>query len=252
MNARRVLPRAAAGLLLAAGWFPASASPPFVLDDADTLTRGHVEIDLGSLAIDGQGGASGDLFSLETDIGVADGIETDIVAPLAFTQRSHSLLTGSGDIALEEKFRVVDQGQGTSWPSVSAAPALILPAGSESRGFGTGHVQIALPLWFSKDFSAWNVFGGGGYTVDPSGNQRNCILAGVGLVRAFGDHWHVGGEAYEITRTGRDTPGALSVDLDAVRDISNVVSAFVSIGRSFGAGAISNQATLFAGLQLSE
>ncbi len=202
--------------------------------------------------MDGPGGASGDLLSLETDFGVADGIETDIVAPLAFTQRSHSLLTGPGDITFEQKFRLVDHARATSWPSVSAEPALILPAGSASRGFGTGHVQLALPLWFSKDFGAWNVFGGGGYTVNSGGNQRDFILAGVGLVRAFGDHWHVGGEAYETTRPGRATPGALSVDLDAIEDISDVIHAFVSVGRGFGAGAISNRATLFAGLQFTE
>ena len=212
------------------------------------LSRGDVEIDAGSLATAGRGGAGGDLLSLEADVGLAPGIETDIVAPLAATRRGRGFALGAGEVELAQKFRLVDPSPATPWPSVAAEPTLIAP----TRGSGTGHPQILLPLWFSRDVGAWNVFGGGGATINPGSGQRDFALAGLGLVRSIGPRWRLGGELYDTTASARDDRGGLTVDLDIVGEITGAVHVFASIGRSFGPEPAAHQATLFAGLQLAD
>lgn len=248
-------PAAILAALLALATTRAGASPPYVLDDGDVEPVGHVEIDLGPLATTGSGGTSGDLTYLEADLGVRPGLETDLSGAAAFAQagpqpRAQRVHIGFGDLELQEKLRVVDQDQAPGWPSVALDPTLTVPTGSARRGLGTGHAQLLLPVWASRDFGPWILFGGGGWIVSPGAEERSHLLAGAGAAKQFGS-WHLGGELYETTRAAADAPALLSADLDVVRDLSAAVHVFLSVGHGFGAGAGTDRLSGFAGVQLT-
>ena len=234
----------------------AIAAPPFVLDDGDTLDGGRIEIDAGALATFGRDETSGALPSLEADLGVRRGVEADIVAPLALAaSRGGSASVGPGDVELAAKVRVAAQGPASVLPSIAVEPTLLLPTGSAARGLGAGRPQLFLPVWFSKDFGRWTVFGGGGPTVGLGAGQdgagRDFLLFGAGVLRQLPGGWQVGAELYETTRTGRRDPGLLSADLDVKRDLSAHVHVFAAVGLGAGSGTSMDQASVFAGVQVT-
>ena len=227
----------------------AAAAPPFALDDGDVEEVGHVETDLGTLAAADGTGPNGDLLYLEGDLGVAPGIEADLVLPVAFTRpHGRRLQAGLGDLELQAKVRVVDQSASPVLPSIALDPMLSVPTRSAALGSGSGHAQTFLPVWLSRNFGPWTVFGGGEYTINPGAGQRDYLVAGVGLVRTLFGAWHVGGESYETSRTARDGPSMLSIDVDLICDVLHTVHPFVSIGR--GVGVRPDRISVFAGVQI--
>ncbi len=231
----------------------AIASPPFVLDDGDVDDVGHLEIDVGSLATFGREATSGTLPYLEADLGVLSGVEADVVAPIAFAASpGHRVTAGPGDAELEAKVRVVNQSASAALPSIALDPTLLLPTGNAARDLGEGRPQLFLPVWLSKDLGRWTVFGGGGPTVGHGAGERDFLLFGAGVLRDVADNWHVGAEVYETTRSGRRDPSLLSTDLDVVIDLSAHVHLFASVGRGAGAGTAADQASVFAGVQVTD
>ena len=235
------------------GLTQAIASPPFVLDDGEVQGLGNVEIDVGPLATFDRGESSGSLPYLETDLGVLRGVEADVIAPIAFTTSTgRGVAVGPADLELEAKAHVVDQGSSSALPSIALGPTLLLPTGSAKRDLGQGRPQIFLPIWFSKSVGRWTIFGGGGPMIGHGPEERDFILVGAGVDRTFNDAWHVGFEAYETTCSGKRSPSRLSADLDVVRYLSPHVHLFASVGRAVGAGLGSGQASVFAGVQVTE
>ena len=235
------------------GTTEAVASPPFVLDDGDVEDVGHLEIDVGSLATVGRDATAGTLPYLEADVGVLPGVEADVVAPIAFAASpDHGVTAGPGDAEVEVKVRVVDQSASVALPSIALDPTLLLPTGSATRDLGEGRTQIFLPVWLSKDLGRWTLFGGGGPTIGHGAGERDFLLFGAGVLRDVTDDWHVGAELYETTRSASHAPSLLSLDLDVVRDLSVHVHLFASVGRGAGPGTAADQASVFAGVQVTE
>jgi len=181
----------------------ALAGPPYETDDPEPTEKDHWEI----YAFGAAEGAHGDwegAAGLDLNYGAVEDVQLTATLPLALAHDARGgTRAGTGDLELGIKCRFLHQDR----EGIDAAvfPRIILPtAGHE---FGTGRVRMLLPAWAQRDFGAWSVFGGGGYTINPGGGNRDFWQAGLAVTRALSERLSIGGEA---TIEGPDAVGAHS------------------------------------------
>ena len=187
-------------LTAAALWMSARAlaGPPYDTDDPEPTDLGHWEIyAFGSGSglgrnLDGQAG-------LDLNYGAAPGVQLTATVPIDFTTGDQAELA-RGDLELGVKYRFLHREQ--AGLSLAIFPRVILP--TASRGFGTGHVQLLLPIWAQQDLGSWSVFGGGGYTINPGAGNRDFWSGGIAVTRAVTRRLSLGGE---VSWQDADTPG---------------------------------------------
>ncbi len=230
LHALRPAVLALAGACLAC---PAWAGAPFVTDDAGTPEAGHFEINLATEYTRAAGGSSGAIPSFEVNYGVTDQLQVSIKPALVFSHVDHGGTNlGFADLELGVKYRFIEQDE-TGWrPAVAFGPALVLPSGSEIRGLGDGHLQGSLPLWISKDFDRWTVFGGGGYNINQGSEHMNWWFAGLGLLCALDPAWTVGVEVYHATQAERGEKNNTAFNVGVIYNISERHHLMASAGRN--------------------
>jgi hypothetical protein len=192
-----------AGLVLL-GCGAARAGPPFVTDDPEPTDTGHWEIYNYAQGA-GTPGALAGSAGLDLNYGGAKDLQLTATIPVVFQTGASP---GLGDIELAVKYRFLHQSAGSVLPDVAFFPRLSTPSGGLT--YGTGRPQLLAPLWAQKDFGAWSLFGGGGYTLNPGAGQRNYWISGAALTRTITPRFSLGAEVYHQTPTdlaGRDFTG---------------------------------------------
>lgn len=189
-----------AALALAVAASPAFAGPPYLTDDPVPTDTGHWEIyaftqgeKLDSV-LDQDAG-------LDLNYGPLKGVQLTATLPLSFSREpGEGWRGGTGDLEIGVKYRFLnDEKNGFS---AAVFPRLILPTAAHSPGEKT---RVLLPLWVGEDFAGGtSVFGGGGYTINPGGGNRNFWQAGIAVTHDFGKQLSLGAE---ITEQGSDTVG---------------------------------------------
>src|ERR1700709_1733403 len=109
----------------------------------------------------------------------------------------------------------------SSWAS-NTGFSTMRPSASRWR-LGTGHVQWLLPVWAQKDFGAWSLFGGGGYTINPGAGNRDFWQSGLALTRNITARLSLGAE---ITHQSPDAIGARSTTALGVGGIYHIAGPF--------------------------
>jgi hypothetical protein len=219
---RRLIGAAAAAMSATA----AVAGPPYATDDPEPTDPGHWEIyafAAGTRAHGSLDGATG----LDLNFGPVPNVQLTATLPidLADDDGTHA---GLGDIELGVKYRFInDEAAGLS---VAIFPRVILP--TAGRRFGTGRVQLLLPVWAQKDFGPWSLFGGGGYTINPGAGNRDFWQSGLALTRTVTPRLSLGAE---ITHEGPDAVGARSTAALGVGGIYHVGGPFSLL---FSAGPV--------------
>jgi hypothetical protein len=236
--------------ILSAG--PALAGAPFVTDDADTPDAQHFEIDLAAQYTRFQGGSAATVPSLEVNYGVTDKLQVSILTPLAM---SHIDGTGTniglGDIEFGVKYRFIEADDWGWKPSVAFAPSIVMPSGSEARGLGSGQIGAFLPIWLTKEFNQWTVFGGGGYNINPGFDRRNWWFTGIGVTRELTPKWTLGVEVFHTTPTDRDAKDNTAFNVGAIYNISDTHHLLVAVGRNLVNARENNAFSAYIGYQLT-
>jgi len=182
----------------------ARAGPPFVTDDPEPTDTGHWEIYNYAEGAGAPGVLAGSA-GLDLNYGGAKDLQLTATIPMEFQTGTHP---GLGDIELAVKYRFLHQNAGSLLPDVALFPRLFTPTGGHA--YGTGLAQLLAPLWAEKDFGAWSLFGGGGYTFNPGHDQRNYWISGAALTRSLTPRLSLGAEVYHQTPSdlaGRDLTG---------------------------------------------
>jgi hypothetical protein len=225
---------------------PAMAGPPYLADDPEPTDPGHWEIYNYVMAINGTGGLAGE-GGFDINYGAAKDVQLTAVMPLAFANTAgaslRGLTGGPGIIELAVKYKFLHQSQDDWMPDVSLFPRVFVPT---SDRFGTGHVNVFLPVWAEKDFGPWSVFGGGGYQINPGAGQENFWQGGVALSRALGKRASLGGEVYV---QGRDSPaggGYTAANFAATWRLTPHWSLLASAGPTWEEGGGHGQVFYFA------
>ncbi len=164
----------AAFLLAAAG---ARAGPPYVTDDPEPVDLRHWEVYLSATRLTDEDERTGDAPHVEVNYGAAPELQLHVIIPFSHSQHDGVSTTfGLGDIEVGTKYRFLEETEGR--PQIGTFPQLELPTGDASRGLGSGHVRLFLPVWLQKSFGKLQTYGGGGYWINPGEGNRDWWFAG--------------------------------------------------------------------------
>lgn len=185
-------------LLLALVWPAAWAGPPFVTDDPEPVEYHHWEVYIASVYTHDRSGTSGTGPHVEVNYGVVPNVQLHLIAPFAYDHPAHGGTPyGYGDTEMGVKYRFVQETR--SRPQVGIFPLLEAPTGSSSRGLGSGHLQMFLPLWVQKSWGPWTTYGGGGYWSNPGAGNKDWWLVGWEIQRALSRSLTLGAELFHAT-----------------------------------------------------
>jgi outer membrane putative beta-barrel porin/alpha-amylase len=200
----------------------ALAGPPFLTDDPQPTDTRHWEIYAPLFEAEGRGSDVTGSFGVELNYGAAPNL-----------QLTAGLAGETADIELSAKYRFYDDEDAGF--HVAVFPGVTLPTARDARGAATGF----LPIWAQKDFEAWSVFGGGGYTINPGPGSRDYWTGGIAVTRSFGERLLVGAETY---RQGRDAAGSTastSFGVGAIYDFPGPLRLLASVGPTHEDGGAS-------------
>lgn len=157
-------------------------------------------------------GATGGQAGLDLNYGGTKDLQLTAVIPAGYDTGEGRV--GLSNVELAAKYRFLHQKEGAWTPDLAVFPRVFVPTGGTR--LGTGHVQLLLPAWASKDWGPWTVFGGGGLTLNPGRDQRDFWLSGLGVTRALTRHLSIGAEVFHHTRDARDGSDYTAVNLGAL------------------------------------
>jgi hypothetical protein len=239
--------------LLATSWAgPLLAGPPFVTDDPGSPEANHFEINLAAQYTRFQGGSDAAVPSLEVIYGVTNTLQISILTALAMAHVDGvGTNFGPGDVELAVKYRFIESDDWGWRPSVAIEPTIMLPGGSQARGLGSGQIQGFLPIWLSKDFNQWTVFGGGGYNINPGINRMNWWYIGIGVLCELNPEWTVGAEIFHTTPTDRGAKDNTGFNIGVIYNISEVHHLLLSAGRNLVNARQNNEFSTYIGYQAS-
>jgi len=210
----------------------AFAGPPFLTDDPETLDPGGWEINVAGTTGEHGGDRAGGAPSIDANYGLAPDLQLTTDNGLAWSRPAGGPTTyGYGDTQWSVKWRFLHET--ADRPQVSFYPALVLPTGSERRGFGAGHTGAFLPVWVEKSFGAWTTYGGGGPTINPGTGNRNSIFLGWEAQRQLTDFLMLGAEVFHSTRTSITTTAHTGFNIGGQADLSEHLHLLFSAGRDF-------------------
>jgi hypothetical protein len=195
----------------------AVAGPPYATDDPEPTETGHWEIYAFTAGTRADGSFDG-VAGADLNYGPLPNVQLTATLPIDFI-RDRGMHAGIGDVELGVKYRFINDE--TAGISVAIFPRVILP--TASRRFGTGRVQLLLPVWAQKDFGPWSLFGGGGYTINPGAGNRDFWQSGLALTRNVTPRLSLGAE---VAHQGPDAAGARSTTALGVGGIYHVAGPF--------------------------
>ncbi len=219
--------------LLAVGFLAvatlARAGPPFVTDDPEPVEYQHWEVYLGSQYEHGTDGARGTLPQGEVNYGVIPNLQLHLIAPVAFDAPSGaSRQSGYGDTELGAKYRFLEEADGR--PQLGVFPLIELPTGNSTRGLGSGHTQIFLPVWLQKRFGTWTTYGGAGYWINPGQGNRNWWFTGWLLQKQVRPDLTVGAEIFHETAQNDGGESDTRMNLGVIWDLDETRHLMASVG----------------------
>lgn len=215
----------------------ALAGPPYVTDDPEPVPYHHWELYLATQHVLTHDGASGTAPHVEVNYGAVANLQLHLIAPLAYSRpRGGPAKFGPGDIEVGAKYRFVQEGERV--PMVGTFPQLELPAGSESRDLGTGHVHGLIPLWLQKSFGPWTTYGGGGFGLNPGRGNRDFWYAGWQFQRRLSELATLGTEVFYTTPDRVGGRRNLRFNVGFVLDLAEHHHLLFSAGRSIKGGSM--------------
>jgi len=154
---------------------------------------------------------------------------------------------GVGDTTLQAKWRFHEDEDG--W-SLALRPAVLLPAGSASKGLGNGRASAGVALISALERGAWTWLANAGYTWNDNkiGDRKQLWSLSTALLHSFTPRWSlamdVGISRSANPRVNHNKYGLIGVIHHASKDLD------LDIGwrRSLGAAPAAN--TLGAGMTL--
>jgi hypothetical protein len=206
------------------------AGPPFQTDDPEPTPYRYYEIYVNS-----QSSHDGDVFSgtfptLEINYGLMPNVQfsVDVSTAVGHAPRT-SWDAGLGDTGIGLKVRFIQQ---STWvPDVSFYPSVVLPTGDAKLGLGGGQTKTFLPLWAQKDFSGWEVFGGGGVWHNPGLDSRDYAFTGLAVQRDFNDSFSAGAEMFHTTASTVGGSSATGFSIGFIKSLGELHKVLFSVGR---------------------
>jgi hypothetical protein len=216
-------------LLSALAATTAFAGPPYVTDDPEPVELHHWEVYLASATSHTPDGVTGTIPHLEVNYGVIPDVQLHLIVPNSFVSSGgEARKYGFGDTELGVKYRFVQETE--DHPQIGMFPLAEVPTGSETRGLGSGHTQLFLPVWAQKTIGKWSTYGGGGYWISPGAGNKNSLLAGWQAQYQLTKEFSPGAEIYYRTAQVVGGNASAQVNLGFVWDLSDFYHIIGSAG----------------------
>jgi hypothetical protein len=168
---------------------------------------------------------------VEVNYGVIPNLQLHIIVPNAYSAPVAGPKTmGLGDIELGAKYCFLTQTK--ELPQIATFPLVELPTADQSRGLGSAHTQVFLPIWMQKDFDKWTVYGGGGYWFNPGSYNQNYGFVGGLLQRQITDNFALGTEIYHQTAPVAGAESSTVINTGITYDASEQDHILCSIGHT--------------------
>jgi len=207
---------------------PALAGPPYVTDDPEPTDPGRWEI---YNFVDGDhtpGVTSGEA-GFDINYGAAKDVQLTLVLPAAYVDAG-AFDVGGGQIEAAAKFKLLHQdGFGLD---LAVFPRAFIP--TSGGQFGPDHVNLLLPVWAGKDFGQWQVFGGGGYQINPGPGQRSFWTGGLAATRDISKQLNLGAEVYARTADALDGRSFIGANFGAAWRLTRRWSLMAAGGPGIG------------------
>lgn len=225
---------------------PVEAGPPFITDDPGTAERGSFEFRMGFAGEFAKGDDALAAPELELAYGATERLELAIGTAL-----NHGLPSGAtnqsgfADLTFGAKYRLVDQAFGAPF-SLTVAPSITAPTGSEGKGFSDGEWAGRMPIIIGLEAGAWSFAAEAGWnkTFDGSGRSGEMIDTGFLIQNQVSERFNLGAE---INGTHERAPGGVSAwiaTFGAIYDLTDSVAVMGNIGAGLDTHAPDTMATL--------
>lgn len=188
---------------------PALAGPPYATDDPQPTDLGRWEIYSFANGAHTPGETEGET-GLDLNYGAAKDLQLTLVLPAAYSDAG-GLSVGGGQIEAAAKVKLLhadDFGL-----DVAVFPRAFIP--TSGGRFGSANVSLLLPVWVGRDVGKWQVFGGGGFQINPGAGQRNFWTGGLAATRDVSRRLNLGAELYAHTADTVGGRGLVGVNLGA-------------------------------------
>lgn len=225
---RRLVFLAVFGLfaLTAALW----SGPPFFTDDSIPIGRGAWEFYLASQSACADRTWCGTAPHFEANFGGSSVLTLHVLFPVGYAKPPGERLNyGLGDLEFGFTFTPVKEKSGR--PEIGIFPHIQLPTGSAARGLGSGRVRFFFPVWLSKHWGAWTIYGGGGFWVNPGPDSRNYWSAGWVVTRQLSKNFEVGAEIFRNTASVVGGRGQTAFNVGATCAVGRGQEVMISVGR---------------------
>ena len=232
----------------------AFAGPPYRTDDPEPVELHHWEFYTFTTGTHVNGDTSGVGPAFEFNYGLIPNGQFHIVVPMAFDSPAGGPNQfGYGDTEIGFKYRFVEEDKEGFRPQVGIFPMLELPTGNQSKGLGTGHTRVFLPVWVQKSFGEWTTYGGGGYWVNQNDNygDKNYWFMGWLLQRKITEKLTLGGEVFHQTADKVDGVDSTGFNLGGQYDFDEHNHLLFSAGRGFQNASTTNLYSWYLGWQIT-
>lgn len=217
-----------------------SAGPPLVVDDPETLDRGHFEL-FGSFLYTKDG--STNLYSTPTEltIGLAKGWECSVNGAYQyFSDASSRPDTVNGVLSLEvgTKFRVLTEAPDMPI-SLALSGKLRFPTSANSKFADQGKPIGSGFVILGKAFGDFTINGNVGYGVGGAQTRdagNDAWFFGVAVQRIFAKKYTIFAEVYSTPQVGRFRGTVINADGGLLWDLSERYRITVLLGRGFRPG----------------
>jgi len=231
--------------------FPAYGGPPFVTDDPDPVDEGHYEVNIAAIGLAQKAGLTSPAPMIDANWGALPDTQIHAGFGVAYAEKAGAVHVGYGDTEFGVKYRFNHQDEDGWQPEVAFYPILNFPTGNAARGLGAGHPQLLLPIWVEKDWGDWSVYGGGGFSDNQHGEDRNNWFAGWVLLRKVSEHLQIGGEIYRQTSVAIGQPVNNAFNLGGTCDLSETGHILFSAGRGLSHAATEDRYSFYLGYRIT-
>lgn len=212
------------------GTMMAWAGPPFLTDDPETVGYQGWEVYVASQMVKDNEGISGTAPHFEVNYGLLSNVDLHAILPLVYSDlKEGSTDYGFGDIELGVKYRFVQESD--HLPMVATFPLVGMPTGNSSKGLGSGHVRVFVPLWLQKSWGPWATYGGGGYLINPGSENKDYWYVGGVLQRDLSEKVTFGGELFYTTAKAVGEGSQTGFNVGGIFNLSEEHHLLFSAGR---------------------
>jgi len=218
------------GILMTLCVQPTNAGPPFVTDDPEPVGYRHWEYYISTFNTFGTNNSTGIIPNVEVNYGLVPNVQVHIILPLNYIYSSQrGFRSGYANTELGLKYRFVQEDENI--PQIGTFPIIEIPTINNSE-FGSGHIQLFLPVWAQKSWGKLTTYGGAGYWINPGITNYNWFFTGVEMQYDLSPVLTLGGEIYYHTKDSYQSKSSLGFNAGGSFNTSKKFHIIFSAGHS--------------------